>query len=111
MCDDTMAPTPVPMATAVEVRFVPDDVDARPSVQETMSEMAGLPPSVVKELLPILKGVSSSCFFMHAALGFRFLSGKETRTAESERFYTLNAHYCFNLSSASLPTCFTCDLF
>lgn len=79
MCDDTMAPTPAAMATAVEVWFVPDDVDASPSVHETMSVMTGLPPSVVKELLPILKGVSSSCFFMHAALGFRFLSGKETR--------------------------------
>lgn len=77
MCDVTMAPIPAPIATAVEVWL--NAVDASPTVHETISVMVGFPPSAVKGVLPIVKDVSSSCFFMHAALGFKFLSGKETR--------------------------------
>lgn len=79
MCGVTMAPIPVPIATAVAVWIVPDDVGTRPIAHETISLMTGFPPSAVKVALPIPKVVSSSCFFMHAALGFKFLSGKETR--------------------------------
>lgn len=72
----TMTPIPVPIATAVEVWIAVDCVP-RPNAQETIVLMTGLPPSEVKDVVPGVKVVSSSCFCKHAALGFRFLSGRE----------------------------------
>ena len=71
----TMTPIPGAIATAVEA---PDEVP-RPKAQETILLIRGFPPSEVKGVEPVLKAVSSSCFFRQTALGFRFLSGKEIR--------------------------------